>query len=310
MKTVQAARVGAITLFFMFRALAASCPAEEMTRLPLPLFGPVDTSSLSLPVLTLVVALLDSFNPCAFFVLFFLLSLLVHAHSRQRMAVIGGIFVLFSGLLYFLFMAAWLNFFLMFGRLKAITAVAGAVALVIATLNIKDFFFFKRGISLVIPEQGKSRLFERMREIMHAGSLPAMLAATVVLAFAANSYELICTAGFPMVYTRALTLERLPISGYYLYLALYNVVYVIPLAAIVILFVVTLGSRKLSEWQGRVLKLLSGSMMLTLGIVLLTRPSLLNNALFSAGLLLLAVAVTSVVVMAARRFGMDIDNHP
>lgn len=112
-----------------------------------------------------------------------------------------------------------------------------------------------------------------------------------------------------MVYTRALTLERLPISGYYLYLALYNVVYVIPLAAIVILFVVTLGSRKLIEWQGRVLKLLSGSMMLTLGIVLLIRPSLLNNALFSAGLLLLAVVVTAVVVIAAKRCGMDNIHH-
>lgn len=275
----------------------------------LPLFGAVDPSRLSLPVLTLVIAGLDSLNPCAFFVLFSLLSLLVHAHSRQRMCIIGGIFVLFSGLLYFLFMAAWLNFFLLFGRLKAITAAAGVVALVIATLNIKDFFLFKRGVSLVIPEQAKTGLFGRMRGIVHAGSLPAMLAATVVLAFAANSYELICTAGFPMVYTRALTLERLPTHVYYLYLALYNVVYVIPLAGIVTLFAVTLGSRKLTEWQGRVLKLLSGTMMLTLAIVLLARPTLLANAVVSAALLLLAAAVTGVIVIVAKRRGMDAVHH-
>jgi len=223
------------------------------------------------------------------------------------MVIIGGIFVLFSGLLYFLFMAAWLNLFLFFGRLRTITAIAGIVAIIIALLNIKDFFFFKKGISLVIPELAKPKLFERMREIMHAGSLPAMLAATVFLAFAANTYELICTAGFPMVYTRALTLQRLPIAGYYAYLALYNVIYVIPLACIVAFFAATLGSRKLSEWQGRVLKLLSGCMMLCLGIVLLTRPTLLTNALISGSLLLLSVAVAGVVIIVAKSYGMDAD---
>lgn len=331
---ISLVRLSAITLFFLFHVLAASSPAAEggapflragatgcataanprvlddsssdETQVSLPLVGTVDTSRLSLPVLTLVIAAFDSFNPCAFFVLFFLLSLLVHAHSRQRMVVIGGVFVLFSGLLYFLFMAAWLNFFLLFGRLGVITSVAGVVALVIAVLNIKDFFFFKKGVSLSISEQAKPRLFERMREIMHAGSLLAMLAATVFLAFAANSYELLCTAGFPMVYTRALTLQRLPISVYYLYLALYNVIYVIPLACIVALFAVTLGSRKLSEWQGRVLKLLSGSMMLCLAIVLLIRPTLLTNSLVSAGLLLLSIAAAGGVVIVARRLGMDV----
>ncbi|HLO26184.1 MAG TPA: hypothetical protein VK187_08715 [Geobacteraceae bacterium] len=309
MKIVHFARLATITLIFLLRVFAATCLAEEGVGLSLPLVGSVDTSRLSLPVLTLVIAVFDSFNPCAFFVLFFLLSLLVHAHSRQRMVIIGGVFVFFSGLLYFLFMAAWLNLFLFFGRLRTITAIAGIVAIIIALLNIKDFFFFKKGISLVIPEQAKPKLFERMREIMHAGSLPAMLAATVFLAFAANTYELICTAGFPMVYTRALTLQRLPIPVYYAYLALYNVVYVIPLACIVTLFAVTLGSRKLSEWQGRVLKLLSGSMMLCLGIVLLTAPTLLTNALVSICLLLLSVTVAGVVVIVAKRFGMDADQN-
>ncbi len=303
MGIVRFARVSAATaVFLLFQAFAACCSAAEQSGL---LADPVDTTRLSLPVLTLVVAALDSFNPCAFFVLFFLLSLLVHAHSRRRMLIIGGIFVLFSGLLYFLFMAAWLNFFLLFGRLKAITTTAGVVAITIALLNIKDFFLFGRGISLTIPERAKPRLFERMRRLVQAGSLPAMVTATIFLAFAANSYELLCTSGFPLVYTRALTLAELPVAAYYLYLALYNVVYVIPLACIVIIFAVTLGSRKLSEWQGRVLKLLSGTMMLTLGIVLLARPTLLTSAPVSAGLLLLAIAVTGAAVMAAKRYGMD-----
>jgi thiol-disulfide isomerase/thioredoxin len=258
------------------------CPVGGVA---IPLFGQVNAASLSLPVFTVVVAALDSFNPCAFFVLFFLLSLLLHVHSRFRMALVGGIFVLFSGLVYFLFMAAWLNLFLVVGQLAAFTVVAGLIAVVIAGINIKDFFRFHEGVSLTIPEEAKPRLFARMREIVHAGSLPAMLAATVTLAVVANSYELLCTAGFPMVFTRVLTLNRLSSAGYYLYLAFYNLVYIVPLAVIVGAFVLTLGSRKLTEWQGRVLKLVSGCMMLVLGTVLLTRPQLLNNALVSLAIL-------------------------
>lgn len=274
------------------------CPEEALA---IPFFGRVESTSLSLPAFTVVVAGLDSFNPCAFFVLFFLLSLLTHVHSRGRMLLLGGVFVFFSGLIYFLFMAAWLNLFILVGSLPAITVGAGLLAILIALLNIKDFFFFEQGVSLVIPEGAKPRLFERMRQIVRAGALPAMIASTVVLAVAANTYELLCTAGFPMVFTRVLTLHRLPASGYYLYLAFYNLVYVVPLAVIVGLFVVTLGSHKLSEWQGRQLKLVSGSMMLCLGVVLLIRPALLNHALVSLLLLAVALLGAGLTVVVARR---------
>ena len=114
--------------------------AEEDEGVTLPVIGRVDAGAVSLPIFTITVAGLDAFNPCAFFVLLFLLSLLVHAKSRMRMAVIGGVFVLFSGLIYFAFMTAWLNVFLITGTLRWITLVAGAVAVVIALLNIKDYF--------------------------------------------------------------------------------------------------------------------------------------------------------------------------
>ena len=152
-----------------------------------------------MPLLTLTVILgaLDSFNPCAFFVLFSLLGILVHARSRTRMLFIGGVFVLFSGIVYFVFMAAWLNVFLYIGQMQAITTAAGVVALCVAGINIKDFFLFKRGISLTIPESKKPGLFGRMRGLLHETSIPAMFLGTVVLALAANTYELLCTAGFP-----------------------------------------------------------------------------------------------------------------
>jgi hypothetical protein len=268
----------------------------SITIVHLPFVGAVDAEALSLPVLTLVLAGMDAFNPCAFFVLLFLLSLLVHAKSRTRMAIIGGTFVLFSGIVYFVFMAAWLNVFLVAGPLRMITIIAGLLALTVAALNIKDYFWFKAGPSLSIPDAAKPGLFRRMREVVTTGRMGPMLLSTVLLAIVANSYELLCTAGFPMVYTRALTLAKLESWQYYAWLAAYNVIYVLPLLAIVVVFTRTMGARKLSESEGRILKLVSGFMMLGFGLVLLLAPNLLTNAL--ASILVLAVAVGVSVVTA------------
>lgn len=259
-----------------------------------PFVGAVGAQTWSLPVLTVVLAGVDAFNPCAFFVLLFLLSILVHARSRTRMLVVGGTFVLISGLAYFAFMAAWLNMFLIAGEMRMVTLGAGLLALVIGAINVKDYFWFKAGPSLSIPESAKPGLFKRMRTIATAGSMGPMLASTVLLAVVANSYELLCTAGFPMVYTRALTLANLETWQYYAYLAAYNTIYVLPLFAIVVVFTKTMGSRKLTETEGRWLKLVSGYMMASFGAVLLLAPALLTNAF--ASLLVLGIAIAAAVV--------------
>src|SRR5690606_13093927 len=103
----------------------------------------------------------------------FLLSLMVHARSRWRMLLIGSVYVLISGLVYFVFMAAWLNVFLLLGELKMITLIAGIVAVAIALINIKDYFWFKQGVSLSIPDRARPGLYQRTRNLLKANSLPA-----------------------------------------------------------------------------------------------------------------------------------------
>lgn len=277
--------------------------AETDAAVTIPILGTLDARSSSLPLLTLMIAGMDSFNPCAFFVLLSLLGLLVHAQSRNKMLLIGGIFVFFSGFIYFLFMAAWLNLFLVMGHVAVITTIAGGVSVIIAGINIKDFFLFKRGLSLTIPDSAKPKLFDRMRKLLRSTSLLSIMIGTTVLAVVANFYELLCTAGFPMVFTRILTLNNLSTTTYYLYLVLYNCVYVVPLSIIVLGFTLTLGKRQLSEWQGRVLKLVSGAMMLGLGIVLLVNPALLNNVLISFIILISALGGSLLVAMVTRRLG-------
>ena len=287
------------------RVLAAgSDPAAADIDGPLlqvPVLGEVVPEQWSLPLLTISLAALDSFNPCAFFVLLFLLSLLVNTRDRRRMLLIGAVFVTISGLVYFVFLAAWLNLFLVAGELRWITLAAGLVAVLIGVLNVKDFAWPGRGPSLRIPEQARPGLYRRMRELIGMRRLGPALAASVLLALVANSYELLCTAGFPMVFTRVLTLQDLSQAAHYGYIALYSLVYVVPLLLIVVLFVHTLGRRKLQAHEGRALKLLSGLMMLGLGVTLVLAPQAMTRPLLGVGLVGSALLVTLLVLVFERR---------
>jgi len=269
---------------------------SDSRSVEIPFIGELSADDYSLPVLTILIAGMDAFNPCAFFVLLFLLSMMVRSRSRGRMLLIGGIFVFFSGAMYFLFMAAWLNLFVYLGELGFITFIAGSFAVLMALINIKDYFWFKNGISLSISNDNKPALFDRVRHLLRLESLFTAAVATVFLAIVANSYELLCTAGFPMIYTRILTLSSISTTSYYVYLLLYNLVYVLPLLVIVVLFTIKLGSRKLTEHEGMVLKLLSGVMMLQLGALLIIAPQLLSNIAVALLILLLATGMTMVIV--------------
>ena len=258
----------------------------EAKLVGIPFVGKVDVNKLSLPLLTIVLAGFDAFNPCAFFVLLFLLSIMVKAKSRVRMLTVGSVFVFFSALVYFLSMSALLNLILIINNIVIITLVAGVLGIIIGALAVKDYFAFGKGPSLSIPEGVKPGMFKKMNKLVEAESFVAMLIGAGFLAVLTNLYELLCTSGFPTVYIGSLVQHNLDKVSYYSYLAFYNLVYVLPLIIIVGIFTITLGSRKLSEKEGRLLKLISGLMMLELGLILVVYPILLNSLLVSVFLLL------------------------
>lgn len=256
----------------LVRLLDEAAPRAPSDTVESGLFGSLKASELGLPLFTLALGLLDGFNPCAMWVLLFLLSLLVRMHDRRRMAAVAGTFVLASGAVYYAFMAAWLNVFLFVGMSEALRIGLAALAMLIGFINVKDFVAFRRGVSLSIPESAKPGLYARARAILKAQSLPASLAAVAVLAVVVNFVELLCTAGLPAIYTAVLTSQGLSALAHYGYLGLYILAYIADDALMVGAAVLALGSGKLDERGGRRLKLLSGAVMLALGLVMLLRP--------------------------------------
>ena len=239
-------------------------------------FGELRVKDLGLSLFTIVIGLLDGFNPCAMWVLLFLLSLLVNLQDRRKMALIAGTFVLVSGVMYFAFMAAWLNMFLLIGFSRPVQVGLGGIALFVGTVNVKDFFALHHGITLSIPESAKPGLYARVRGILQAEHLAVAMAGIVVLAGLVNLVELLCTAGFPALYTQILTLQQMPSWEYYGYLGLYNLAYIFDDSLMVMIAVVTLSRRKLQECAGRWLKLMSGIVMVGLGGLLLMKPDWLR----------------------------------
>ena len=248
---------------------------NRATGIELPYFGKVNINNYSLPVFTIIIGLVDGFNPCAMWVLLFLLSLLLNLRNRARILIIAGTFVVISGVIYFAFMAAWLNLFLIIGLSRLLQLVLGFIALFIGIIHIKDFFALKEGISLSIPEKSKPGLYAGVRKVIYAESLIMSLIAIIILAVMVNTVELLCTAGLPALYTQILVLQSLSKLQYYAYLVLYNLAYIFDDTLMVAIVVYTLSRTKLQEKTGRFLKLISGSVVLILGIILIFFPDFL-----------------------------------
>jgi hypothetical protein len=156
-------------------------------------------------------------------VLLFLLSLLVHWRDRRRMALVAGTFVVVSGAVYYAFMAAWLNVFLLLGFTDWLRLLLGSLALVLGVVNLSEFWRKGPGFTLSIPASAKPGLYARLRGVMQSQSLPAALAAVAALAVVVNAVELLCTAGLPAVYTAVLSQQNLAAAAHYGYLGLYIV---------------------------------------------------------------------------------------
>jgi glutaredoxin len=257
----------------------ATIRSERFLATRFPFLGEISVERQGLLLFTVLLGLLDGFNPCAMWVLLFLLSMLVHLNDRRRMAAIAAIFVLVSGLVYFAFMAAWLNFFFLVGITRTVQVIIGLAGLTMAAINLKDFFAFQKGTSLTISPTMKSWIGSRIRRVVTAENFVSAVAGVVVLAVLVNFVELMCTAGLPAIYTQVLASQEIAALQHYFYLGLYNVAYILDDGSMVTIAVVGLSHARVRESTGRYLKLVSGGVMLILALLLLFKPEWLDFSL-------------------------------
>lgn len=208
------------------KCLAGNCPPptseEPKHKINLPLIGEIVVSDYSLPALAVILGLVDGFNPCAMWVLVYLISLVATLRDRKRIWLIVGSFVLASGILYFLFMTVWLNFFLFIGYVKPVTVVIGLVALGGGILQIREVIETKGAIVCeVTDEESRKKTMTKVQEIVSSPLTWGILVGIIVLAFTVNAIEFVCSAAVPAVFTQVLSLASLTTFQHYGYILLY-----------------------------------------------------------------------------------------
>ena len=217
------------------QCLAGECPepvgdkdGDDGGKIVLPIIGEIDLADYSLPALAVILGFVDGFNPCAMWVLVYLISLVATLRDRKRIWLIVGSFVLASGVLYFLFMTAWLNVFLLVGYVKPVTTVIGLVALGGGILQIREVIETKGAIVCkVTDEESRQKTMTRIQKVVSSPITLGTIAGIVVLAFAVNSIEFVCSAAIPAIFTHVLSLTSLTTFQYYSYILLYVVFFML-----------------------------------------------------------------------------------
>ncbi|MEM2908636.1 MAG: thioredoxin family protein [Candidatus Bilamarchaeaceae archaeon] len=250
--------------------------ATAVTEFDLPFFGRTDLLSVSLPVLAITLGLVDGFNPCAMWVLVYLIGLLLNVDDKRKFWLIIGSFVLASGVLYFLFMTAWLNAFLIIGYLRPVTILIGIVALGGGALSLKEYLTAKGALACKIGnEESHSKTESKIQHIISQPLSIGILISIMALAFVVNSVEFACSSAIPAVFTQVLALKDIGAIERYAYILLYDIFFM--LDDLIIFGMAGLAiSSSVGEKYAKYCKLIGGIIMVALGLMLLFAPQLLR----------------------------------
>jgi len=253
-------------------------PVVQGVKIPF-LNETIDISEMSLPVLTVTLGALDGLNPCAMWVLLFLIALLVNTRSRKRMWLVGGVFIIASGIIYYLILTAWLNLFLAISYVNLTRIIIGVFAIGVGIWQIKNFLTYHPGVCKVLGISSrieeKMKLKEKAEKIATSPLTWVTIGGLLFLAFGVNLVEFFCSAGLPAIYTRILALNQISTLNHYLYLLLYTFVFMMDDLIIFSLAIITLGRVGFTEKYNYWATLIGGLLILILGLLLIFKPELL-----------------------------------
>lgn len=282
----------------MFGSEPVDEPATTGQSITLPFIGAVQVENMGLLPATLAIALVDGFNPCSLWALSILLALVLRSGSRRRVLAVGGMFLIVTTVLYGLFIGGLYGALSYASSATWIRVVMAVIALGFGLINLKDFMWFKRGLSLSIPERAKPKLYARMRAVSDPDRpLPGVLAGTAGLAIGVSLLETPCTAGYPLLWSNLLAENAVGFAEAAGLFAAYMLVFLIDELAVFGTAVVAMRAAKLQERGGRVLKLVSGVLMVTLAVTLIVFPESMNS--LTGALTVFGVAAAFSVILLA-----------
>lgn len=241
-------------------------------KMNIPILGEIDPKSYSLPILAIVIGFVDGFNPCAMWILIFLITMLFGMKDRKKMWILGITFLVISSLTYFIFMVAWLNLAKLVTQINLIRMIIALVAIIFGSINLKKYFTKKDDGCEVVSDNKRKKIMDRIKEIVSSKSFTLSLIGISLLAISVNVIELLCSLGLPVIYTQVLAMNELSNSQYYLYIVLYVSFFLLDDLIIFFLAMKSLKLKAISTRYTKYSHLIGGVIMLIIGLLMIFKP--------------------------------------
>lgn len=237
----------------------------------LPIIGEVNIGSVSVLLSAILLGLFDGFNPCALWVLIFLITLLINHKDRKRMWIIGFTFIFTSALMYFM---------IMFVFTSLITTLTHTViwfrylvslfAILFGSYNIYKYFKNrKKDIGCTVTdENSRSKLMDRIRGIVNKRNIFIALGGTILLAISVNLIELACSTGYPALFVSILSVNNITLGASIFYLVIYIIMFLLDDIIIFSIAMFTMNVTAISNKYTNLTNIIGGIVMLGIGLLL------------------------------------------
>ena len=247
---------------------------EAKTNQKITAFGKsISLKNMTLPVISVLIGLVDGFNPCAMWVLLFLISMLIGMKDRKRMWIIGLAFLATSAIVYLLFMIAWLNAATLLLSINYVRLIIGLIAIVGAIINLSSYIRHRKDNGCdVINDKKRSKIFEKIKKFTHEKSLLLAIFGAMALAVSVNVVELACSAGLPVMFIEILSMNSPTILEKIIYIGLYMIFFLLDDLIVFFVAMRTMELTGFSTKYGKVSKLVGGILLLAIGILLIFKP--------------------------------------
>ena len=245
------------------------------SNVTVPLLGKVNAKEVSLPLLATLIGFVDGFNPCAMWVLLFLISMLISMKNKKRMWTLGLTFLITSALVYLLFMVAWLGIAINAFQQSILRIIIAIVALVAGIVNLNSFLKTRKGPDgcTVVSDGKRQKMLAKIRAFTSEKSFVLALLGVITLAISVNLVELACSAGLPLLFTSILAMNDLNAFQYGFNLFLYILFFLLDDIIVFFIAMKTLEVTGISTKYSKYSHLIGGIIMLLIGILLIFKPA-------------------------------------
>lgn len=243
-------------------------------NMSLPIIGEIDAKKVSLPLISIFIGMIDGFNPCAMWVLLFLIGMLFNMKDKKKMWVLGITFLTTSAILYLFIMMAWLKVALSFNTVLWLRILIALIALIAGGINIISYLknIKKDDGCKIVDEKKRKKIFSKIKKITLEKRLILSIIGIITLAISVNLVELACSAGLPLMFTQILSFNNLSMIEYMFYMFLYILFFLIDDIVIFVVAMKTLSIKGISSKYGKYSNLIGGIIMILIGILMIFKP--------------------------------------